>query len=74
MEQQGILEDSQDGSLPLYQTRQPVAKIQQILAEAHDTGSPVYLVYIDWFNTFCSINIERLLLMFEVMGMDILLR
>eukprot|EP00961_Rhodomonas_salina_P122669 1652366-Rhodomonas_salina.1 len=65
MEQQGILEISQDRSWPRHQMRQPVAKIQQILAEAHYEGAPVYMVFIDWFNAFCSIDIARLIMMFE---------
>eukprot|EP00961_Rhodomonas_salina_P063334 851164-Rhodomonas_salina.1 len=69
MEQQGILEPSQDGSRPLHQTRHPVAKLQQILGEAYECKQKVYLVYIDWFNAFCSLDIERLLAMLEVMGL-----
>eukprot|EP00961_Rhodomonas_salina_P301729 3940583-Rhodomonas_salina.7 len=69
MEQQGILEPSQDGSLPLHQTRHPVAKLQQILGEAYERKQKVYLVYIDWFNAFCSLDIARLLAMLDKMGL-----
>eukprot|EP00961_Rhodomonas_salina_P131067 1764384-Rhodomonas_salina.1 len=70
MEAQGVLEDSQEGSLVGRQAQQPVTKLLYTVEEAQQQKDTVYLTYCYWFAAFNSIDMARLyLLLLETLGM-----
>jgi len=69
MERLGILEDTQDGFRQDHQTRQPVSKLQHCIDDAQRRRSRLFVVYVDLFNAFCSVDLDRLYLSLEAMEM-----
>ena len=69
MEKCGLLEYAQSGFRARHQTHAPVIKVQYILQEIRQSKGVVYLAYLDWFSAFCSIDLPRLYLLMEALGM-----
>jgi len=69
MEELAILENLQEGFRPDKQTRQPIAKAQYVINEAKRKGGKLYMVYLDFFSAFCSVDIALLHLVLERLGM-----
>ena len=69
MELQKVQETAQTGFRGGHQIHDPIVKVQYILSEAERRKSKVYLVYLDWYSAFCSIDLERLYLLMGLMGM-----
>jgi len=69
LEENGILEPTQDGFRPGRQTRKAVARLQYFLEESRRGGQEVYVCFVDWFSAFCSVPHSRLFQMLEWSGM-----
>jgi ribonuclease HI len=70
MEHGGMLESAQHGSRPRRQTQAPIAKLQYVVSEAKRLGKTIYVAYLDWFNAFCSLSLEKMYQALVAMGMS----
>ena len=70
MERKVVLEKSQTGFRTSHQIQDPVIKLQYAMEESSRLKKQVYLCYLDWFSAFCSIDLPRLYLLMEKMGMQ----
>jgi hypothetical protein len=60
MEHCGMLETAQHCSPQRRQTQAPIVKLQYTVSEAKRLGKTIYVAYLDWFNAFCSLSLEKM--------------
>eukprot|EP00961_Rhodomonas_salina_P154827 2085573-Rhodomonas_salina.1 len=69
MEHLGLLEDSQGCFRPGMQTQTSIVKLVYAIEEARRTKGHIVVAFLDWFWAFDSVDLGRLYLLFEQMGM-----
>eukprot|EP00961_Rhodomonas_salina_P030957 416490-Rhodomonas_salina.1 len=70
MEHLGLLEDSQGGFRPALQTQTSILKLTYAVEEASRTNGKIVIAMLDWFSAFDSVDLGRLYLLFEHLGMQ----
>eukprot|EP00961_Rhodomonas_salina_P027576 372724-Rhodomonas_salina.1 len=69
MEHLGLLEGSQGGFRPGMQTQTSIVKLVYAIDEARQRKGRIVVAFLDWFSAFDSVDLGRLYLLFEQMGM-----
>eukprot|EP00961_Rhodomonas_salina_P105349 1418703-Rhodomonas_salina.1 len=69
MEHLGLLEDSQGGFQPGLQTQTSILKLTYAIEEARRCKGTFVVAMLDWFSAFDSVDLEKLYLLFEHLGM-----
>eukprot|EP00961_Rhodomonas_salina_P113950 1532657-Rhodomonas_salina.2 len=69
MEHLGMLELAQGGFRPGMQTQASILLLQYAIEEARATKGRIIIAMLDWFSAFDSVDLGRLYLLFEQMGM-----
>eukprot|EP00961_Rhodomonas_salina_P142314 1916562-Rhodomonas_salina.2 len=69
MEHLGLLEDSQGGFRPGLQTQTSILKLTYAIEEARQCKGTFVVAMLDWFSAFDSVDLEKLYLLFEHLGM-----
>eukprot|EP00961_Rhodomonas_salina_P046320 621716-Rhodomonas_salina.1 len=69
MEHRGMIETSQGGFRPGMETQTSTVKVNYTIEEVRRNGGTIVIAFLDWFSAFDSVDLGRLYLLFERLGM-----